>query len=544
MQLKWKRPLYLFHRWAGIVLCAFFALWFVSGVFMMYVEFPQLDRDERLAGEPTLDFSSARLGPGEAVARMRAGDFDTVGTPLRNQARVVDDAQAEVVASSLSALMRVDTTTSQPGYRPLYRVQIAGAAQPRVVDARSGAVLPRVERDQAGAIAADFARRAWPETRATPRYLDTVQTNQWAVSSALNPHRPLHRFALDDAVGTELYVSSSTGEVVRDSTRWERVLNYPAAVTHWLYPTLIRRHPDAWAWMVDILAGAGTLLAVSGIWIGLLRIKRRPKPGKSRVPYRGLMRWHHIGGLAFGLATLTWVLSGLLSMNPGRFNPPRSPSPAQSQVYGGKSLTPSDFDLPDFGVDGVEAEAHHYLGQAFWRVTRRDGGQALIAGNGQARVRPDAGTMRERAAQLLPEAPLLQVETLTRYDDYYYTRHPERASHPLPVLRVRFGDEASSWFHLDPASGVVLDRSTRVNRVYRWLYNGLHSWDWWWLWQHRPLWDIAVIAFSLGGFALSMTGVIVGWRRLRHDGRPSAVDRLSAASAPRPRTRRRPSPSA
>ncbi len=49
-----KRLLYLFHRWAGIVLCLILALWFFSGFFMMYVEFPTLSRAERLHGEPPL----------------------------------------------------------------------------------------------------------------------------------------------------------------------------------------------------------------------------------------------------------------------------------------------------------------------------------------------------------------------------------------------------------------------------------------------------------------------------------------------------------
>jgi uncharacterized iron-regulated membrane protein len=32
-----KRWLFLLHRWLGVVVCAFFAMWFVSGVVMMYV---------------------------------------------------------------------------------------------------------------------------------------------------------------------------------------------------------------------------------------------------------------------------------------------------------------------------------------------------------------------------------------------------------------------------------------------------------------------------------------------------------------------------
>lgn len=32
-----KRHLYLWHRWLGIALCLFMALWFVSGIVMLYV---------------------------------------------------------------------------------------------------------------------------------------------------------------------------------------------------------------------------------------------------------------------------------------------------------------------------------------------------------------------------------------------------------------------------------------------------------------------------------------------------------------------------
>ena len=37
-----KRLLFLIHRWAGVVLCLFMAMWFVSGVVMMYVGYPKL----------------------------------------------------------------------------------------------------------------------------------------------------------------------------------------------------------------------------------------------------------------------------------------------------------------------------------------------------------------------------------------------------------------------------------------------------------------------------------------------------------------------
>jgi hypothetical protein len=46
----------------------------------------------------------------------------------------------------------------------------------------------------------------------------------------------------------------------------------------------------------------------------------------------------------------------------------------------------------------------------------------------------------------------------------------------------------------------------------RWLYHGLHSLDFPWLYDHRPLWDIVVISFMLGGTALCVTSLILAWR--------------------------------
>ena len=55
------------------------------------------------------------------------------------------------------------------------------------------------------------------------------------------------------------------------------------------------------------------------------------------------------------------------------------------------------------------------------------------------------------------------------------------------------------------------DDSAWVNR---WLYNGLHSLNFPWLYNYRPLWDVVVITFMLGGTALCVTSLILAWRVL------------------------------
>jgi uncharacterized iron-regulated membrane protein len=511
--MSWKRLLFLFHRWVGIVLCAFFVLWFVSGIFMMYVEFPQLTRPERLAGEASLDFSTAQLSPAQVVGRLTRADFNTRGTPTENEVIDIDDPAAAIDATSHVRLVMVLN-------RPAYIVQSPGA-QARLVFADNGEVLRNVTPDLAKQSVIEFATRtqitADSLTAQGLTYEGLVQTDQWTVSAALNDHRPLHRIALNDDRGTELYVSSRTAEIVRDTHTNERVLNYFAAVTHWLYPTFIRQYPDGWAWMVDILAGIGTVFAISGLWIGILRWRRNPPVGKPAVPYRGIMRWHYFTGAIFGLCLLTWLLSGLLSMNPGKLNPSRSPSKDQARVFGGSLLSRHEAIIPGsiLPKDAVEAELLSYEDQPFFSVTMRSGQRRMIfAGQGSTEL-PNADRLIVRAAELMPTERVIEASLLNDYDDYYYTRQPERGDKPLPVVRVRFADDDKTWFHLDPLTGQVLERSTSTNRLYRWLYNGLHSWDIRWLWERRPLWDIAMITFMSGGILLSILGVIVGVRRLR-----------------------------
>ena len=51
--------------------------------------------------------------------------------------------------------------------------------------------------------------------------------------------------------------------------------------------------------------------------------------------------------------------------------------------------------------------------------------------------------------------------------------------------------------------------------VTRWLYHALHSMDFPWLYKYRPLWDVVVISFMLGGTALCVTSLVLAWRVLR-----------------------------
>ena len=53
--MKWlRRQAILWHRYLGVCFCLFFAIWFVSGVVLMYAGMPQPSEAERLSGEAAL----------------------------------------------------------------------------------------------------------------------------------------------------------------------------------------------------------------------------------------------------------------------------------------------------------------------------------------------------------------------------------------------------------------------------------------------------------------------------------------------------------
>ena len=139
---------------------------------------------------------------------------------------------------------------------------------------------------------------------------ESIDYDQWTVGSDFDSDRPLTRIALDDAAGTEVYVSARSGKVVLTTTRDERLLNTIGSVAHWLYPTPLRHHKRVWSmlmWWLSLLATAGAAL---GVFLGLIRLGAGPA-------YKGLQRWHHISGLILAPFILSWIFSGFLSMDEG-----------------------------------------------------------------------------------------------------------------------------------------------------------------------------------------------------------------------------------
>ena len=87
----------------------------------------------------------------------------------------------------------------------------------------------------------------------------------------------------------------------------------------------------------------------------------------------------------------------------------------------------------------------------------------------------------------------------------------------MPVLRVKFADPLETWVYVDPRESELLATVHRLNRLERWLYNGLHSLDFAFWYSKRPLWDIGMILLCAGALVSSAIGLCLGMKRLWRD---------------------------
>lgn len=455
-----QRWLYWTHRWVGIVTCLLFAMWFISGLVMIYVGFPVLTDAERRTLLPVIDGQQVNLSPSRVLATAGLGEWPR----------------------SLKLEMLHD--------EPVYRLVDWDNAR-TTISARDGRRIDSV--DVATAIAIASGGDAVLEER-----------DQWSVTARYNPLRPFHLVSRNDVAGTQLYVSARTGEIALDTTRSERFWNWLGSVPHWIYPTVLRRDAALWTDVVLWISGISIAVAVSGIWIGIqrLRVRRRYSNG-AMSPYRGWMWWHHWTGVIGSLFLLTWIVSGWLSMSPNGWFSGRNAAPAQMQRFIGHATT--NFPLTvEPAPDAVELRFLWIGGQPLVVQYRRDS-SVIGAAFPQEQV-------LAAATQLLPQSKPVQQTLLTEEDDYWYSHHTRR---PLPVLRIGFDDESSTVFYIDPLTGDLLARIDDSQRSYRWLFSALHSLDFRVLRHAPPAWKATIWILSLIGLAMSVTGIVIGWRHLR-----------------------------
>jgi hypothetical protein len=462
------------HRWWGVLFALLFAMWFASGIVMHLVPFPARSADDFAALLP-IDPGGVVHGPAEAIAK-----------------------------SGIADVLRVRLVGRNDG--PIYLISGPSAARAlRASDLGDGKVgSGRVAQE----IAIAYARaRGWDASHA--HVAGPIPFDQWTVSGEFDSDRPLYRVALGDGSGTEFYVASTTGNVVLVTTLKTRALSYLGSIAHWLYPTALRQHREAWSALMWWLSLVATIGAGLGVVIGLLRLSAA---GRRAAPaYRGLQAWHHRLGLVFAPFILSWIFSGFLSM-----------------ADGGSSSS-------------SRADARSLAGAPAWDRLQPDQPNQVSAASreiewfalaGQIYRRERVGLEEQRLSLAVPETgaasgphPFLRAEEIdlaakqlggdcghasaVGADDPDGAKAVQRDT---PMFRIICGN---IWYEIDGSTGALSNRLDPSHRTYRWLFGRLHTLDFPAL-QSRPMLHTTVIVvLCLCGLAFSLSGVVLAWRRLR-----------------------------
>jgi hypothetical protein len=499
------RFLIFLHRWVGIALCVVFLLWFPSGIGMMYWGFPGVTAEDRLDHSPKLDPANIMLSPEEAAEK--AGVQANPGQ------------------------VRLNTFDGRPVYRFGGGGRGGRGGGGRIIYADTGEEQTEASLDMLDRIASAWTGRPVAEAIKTV----VEEPDQWTVAGQLRD-RPLYKYSWPD--GQQVYLNGNTGDVVQYTNFAKRVQAHVSAIPHWLYYTPLRKHQPQWLQFMIWSSLIGTIGAIIGVVVALWMYSPKKKyrlAGQSTgVPYRGQKRWHWIFGVVFGVATITWTFSGLMTLGPfpivqrltgtaprteqsqtrGRGGPQEGIAGAlrgRVRITDFASIHPRDLltKLPQLAVK--ELEWTSFAGTPLFNANLGGGKSQLLSLDGSPVNGFDVTRVIEIVKGAVPDPDTLDIQVIDRYDLYYLDRTRKR---PLPVLRVLMNDAENTRYYVDPKSARIVSTYSNRNWVNRWLDSALHSLSFPFLYNHRPLWDIVVIVFMVGGTALCVTSLVLAWRVL------------------------------
>jgi hypothetical protein len=279
--LDWRKLLIYSHRWLGIGIITMFLVWTLSGVILMYYGHPQITTGDRLLRLQPIDFSTATVTPAQAAAK--------------------------------AGIKPYRVRLSMYNGRPVYRLTRTSIGNWSAVYADTGEVLPRMGPEQA----VRWMKQFVPESASTVTYDAYLPSpDEFTRIPTLAGYAPMHRIAMNDAAGTEYYVSERSNDIVQKTDRRGRILAISGYILHNLF---FFRQRTWWTPLLDFIAWTAMLMAATGLVLGIWRVALKPrfrhKGVLSYTPYSGWMKWHHYAGLIFGLFSISWILSGMIPIS-------------------------------------------------------------------------------------------------------------------------------------------------------------------------------------------------------------------------------------
>lgn len=458
------------HRILGSLLSILFAIWFLSGLVMIYHSFPRVNKTDKWSKMENLkDFGNlpaweeiqASIPAAERIKRITLNEnlgqlVFYIQTDKGNYERTADFSERTTVN-----VTHIRQTVSKWNQSPIERI-------------------------------------------------DTLYTlEQWIPFGALKQHFPIYKYYFADQDKHQLYVSSKTAEVLQYTNREERCWAWLGAIPHWIYFTSLRQDIDRWIAVVVTLSGIGSLFCLTGLYLGIrdIRLARRQQ---RLSPYKKWWyKWHHLVGTFFGVFVLTFCFSGMMSL-------------VRVEDFGIRSrldFNPHQF-LNEMKVDSylldyrkVIQACPHPIRQFEWSQfgsiplyqTQTDNGIITWDARQADSVKVlnlTATDVRQVLQDIHGEQSQIEIQWLTEQETYYTSRKKQL---PLPVWKVQIKDSDASCYYIDPAHGTY----RYVNRPARWqhwMYPAWHSLQIPGLVTRPWFWFLLMWFLMLGGTFVSISG--------------------------------------
>lgn len=322
---------------------------------------------------------------------------------------------------------------------------------------------------------------------------------------------------MNDPAGTQFYLSARTGELVQCTTRWDRGWNWVGAVLHWAYFTPIRSSFTVWDRTVWSLSLVALFVAVAGVILGVIRTLAAQRQRKPTLTFYRLkwMRWHHLMGLFAGIFVLMWILSGWLSMYHGRLFSRGHASEAALARYARRSLKAAVAPIrPATFAGSNEAREVSFTvvgGNAIVAAWQPDGTVVRSFANGLPLDTDRVAALGRRGiAAAWPGVPVRSPVPVAPTDVY-------ALAEGWPATALRFAGVPGSRpdIVVNGTDGQILTVLDGSRKAYAWVYYALHTFNFPGLTTHPLLRQILVLIPLMFGFAFSITGVTIGYQRLR-----------------------------
>lgn len=475
-----KRIIYSTHRILGTAMALLFLMWFITGLVLIYHSFPDVDKklkDERRA-------------------------------VLANCKTNLDSLVLKTATNDKLKKLQLDQYQGRPVFT------VATKSKVDLIDRDLNVIEPSISLEQLHQIA-----QSWVD--APIEKIDTLQKQDiWIMYTKYLKELPIYKIHFSDSEKHQLYISSRTGEVQQFTSRSERLWAYVGSIPHKLYIPALRQYTDTWITTLTILAGFCFFVALSGIILGVRAlVKRYRNKNKIGSAYaKTSYKWHHIGGLIFGVFLLTWAVSGMMSLRktPQWIAKTELKLPITSTIQG-KQIKTEDFKLSyqklfEAFPSIKQISWEYFYDIPYYRVVESDTIRYFDASIDELKTLSISEQDIENTIEAIYEEKVeYKIDFITEYDEYYLQWKRDL---PLPVYRILVDSPDKDRYYISPSTAYY--KHINKNRMARkWLFNASHYMHIKWLYERPTLWTITVWTLSLGGIIVCGTGVWLSTKYLR-----------------------------